>query len=302
MNKLQIEFNNTQIVKFDFIDNIIGNAMSSVFKNTLAHGDYTTSNVHGSFSEIENSNNHILKLKELCNKSTDLGVAMPTIPSKLTQASLNRIHESFHVVEEKLMAEAQAFSKSLDLEVRNVLREINNVVHEIEAMDYKSNPGSAYMVFLVGNFRFQERTVLNSELRKRCIYEFTNDSSVKLLCGYATIGKNLLHCVYDNDPELVRSNLLRPQLSLSTETIWAYEPNILTKKEQEEQQRTYELQVKKWIADNNLSAHVGAEDPIHLNSVQPAYASLCKEYKTLNYNDWYQLFKISGIKSVKLCD
>jgi hypothetical protein len=186
--------------------------------------------------------------------------------------------------------------------IRRLLKEVNFLVHELENALF-GRKQAAFTVFYIGEHNISDRVVLNSELRKMFV-STSMPNRVTLHVGYATIGKNLLHAAYDNDVELVKNGNIRPQLSLSTETIWHWNPINLVKTTQAEKDKhdkqtraEWETKVKDFVVNNNLQDYVGWKDPIHFNSVQPCYAYSNDD---MSLEEWYHMIEKDGLAQVEL--
>ena len=294
---IKIIFNNEQSATYKFVDNIVGETMYDLMNHVVKQNQNDIHNQHGSFPTFDDFARLQNYLVELVNQAETFGIELQEVPEVITQEDLSRIHEGFHLVEEVYLAD-----KNLDPSntVRECLREINNTVHALEAKfnTHKNN----YWVWQVGNTTYHKRTVINAVLREQFKPTWHGNHTTDLRVGYATIGKNLLHCYTDNDVELVKQNHLRPQLSMSTETIWGY--NIDSQNLRNgliiKHWRNWQKDIKQWIVDNDLQNNVGAEDPIHLHSFQPTYAIPTGDCETWELQKWHDCFVNHGLKAVEL--
>ena len=301
MPKISLVSNSGKKASFTFVDNIVGTTMFDLIKKRERHIRPS----HGSFNMFANPKSIEVKLKNIVKQVSAYDIAMPDIPDKLDRDTLNRIHEGFHVVEEVYKANDNNIDlKLLDQDsktIRRLLKEVNFLVHELENALFGSKK-AAFTVFYIGEYNTSDRVILNSELRKIFVHT-TMPNRVTLHVGYATIGKNLLHAVVDNDVDIVKNGNLRPQLSLSTETIWHWNPistiaGLNEKEEHDERLRsTWTNEVREFVVNNNLQDYVGWKDPIHYNSVQPCYAYSNDE---MSLEEWYHMIDKDGLKQVEL--
>ena len=300
MPKIFLVSNSGKKASFTFVDNIVGETMFNLIKKR----EKNIRPSHGSFNMFADPSAIEVKLKKIVKEASALGVDMPDIPDTLDRDSLNRIHEAFHIVEEVYMSDDTDHQKlSEDIKViRKLLKEVNFLVHELENALFAPKQ-AAFTVFYIGEHNVSDRVILNSELRKMFIHT-SMPNRVTLHVGYATIGKNLLHAAYDNDVELVKNGNIRPQLSLSTETIWHWNPINLVKttqaakdKHDKQTRAEWETKVKDFVVNNNLQDYVGWKDPIHYNSVQPCYAYSDDD---MSLEEWYHMIDKDGLAQVEL--
>jgi len=300
MPKIFLVSNSGKKASFTFVDNIVGETMFNLIKKR----EKNIRPSHGSFNMFADADAIEVKLKKLVKEVSALNVTMPDIPDTLDRDSLNRIHEAFHIVEEVYMSDDTEHQKlSEDIKViRRLLKDVNFLVHELENALF-GRKQAAFTVFYIGEHNISDRVVLNSELRKMFV-STSMPNRVTLHVGYATIGKNLLHATYDNDVELVKNGNIRPQLSLSTETIWHWNPVNLVKttqaakdKHDKQTRAEWETKVKDFVVNNNLQDYVGWKDPIHFNSVQPCYAYSNDD---MSLEEWYHMIEKDGLAQVEL--
>ena len=300
MPKLKLVSNSGKKASFTFVDNIVGTTMFNLIKKR----EKNIRPSHGSFNMFADASVIEAKLKDKVKQVSSYGITMPDIPDTLDRDTLNRIHEGFHVVEEVYIAE-EVEDNSRDKErqpIRTLLKDVNFLVHQLENALFGIKK-AAFTVFHIGEYNISDRVILNSELRKMFVHK-TMPHRVTLHVGYATIGKNLLHAVSDNDVELVKHGNLRPQLSLSTETIWNWNPvNLINTSKADKEERAqrdrdnWGKSAREFVVNNNLQDYVGWKDPIHYNSVQPCYAYANEE---LSLEEWYNMIEIDGLKEVEL--
>jgi len=299
MTELHLKFKTGNTAKYKFCDSSIGNVMNDLISHVLSHGSNIAENEHGSFPQFDNLESKTVTLRDLVNRANKLGVSIPEVPDVIDVDTLNRVHEGFHLVEEQFQVASDIYAEQSEL--RDILREINNVVHNIEAQLMKNN-SSSFWVFQIGMTHFHKRKVIDAVTRQSFRYHVCEHPGPGLLtCGYATIGKNFMHCVVDNDVELIREGHVRPQCSISTETIWNWHPDRKIDQGWVDGMWQKWLDTsKRFVEDNNLSAHIGYLDPIHLNSIQPAYAYPIGDCETWDINKWYESFAVGGIDTVEI--
>lgn len=310
-NHIRLNFNNNVSAKFKMVDNPVGDAMWDIFFQVYRtkHFDKIYENNkleidsgHGAFNSTDDPVEIERKLKEFVKRAEDLGVKMPSIPEEIDRDTLNRIHEDFHVVEEQYIGTRKRRIPGL----QDVLAQVNFLVHRLESSKKFIGMDKNYWVFQPAKFHHITRKPLSAEIRKHFLPAYP-PHRVTLEVGYSTIGKNLMHCVYDNDIELVERNLLRPQLSISTESTFNFYSDWEKLSETEAQKKTtfeqakYKNNVKDFVIKNNLTGNVGYSDPIHLNSVQPVYAYLADNgAEDWSTEYWSELFQLHGLGDLEL--
>lgn len=118
-----------------------------------------------------------------------------------TQSALNQLHKEFH-------------SKG-EAEGDNDLEELNTPIHSLEhALRLIKSPwrwNSQVGFYLEPSFT---EPITDNSLYQYWDYNPTDND---LCLGYHTIGKNLYQCWRDNDSQLIRDGMLRPQITISTE-------------------------------------------------------------------------------------
>lgn len=305
MKNLRLIFKNGIFADFKFVDNEVGQTMYKLISGVKESTEIK--NYHGSFPLVEDPIEVEKRLRTLVDECTNLGLEMPWMPDVLDRDNLNRIHEAFHVIEESWIGkpDSEVHDK---MPVRRKLNEINKLVHVLEKhVGEQVNDawnGYSYAVFQIGQtHNHPPRQVLHSRLRKFW-RQSERPGKVVLTCGYATIGKNLSHCQIDNDVELVKKNLLSPQMSVSTETIWVHSPNPISAERAEEMWQDHLSKIKKFVIENKLQDHVGYQDPIHTYTVPPVYATLIEDSlitkQTWSVKNWYNLFDKIGLERAEL--
>ena len=80
-----------------------------------------------------------------------------------------------------------------------------------------------------------------------------------LILGYATTGKNLRICHMDNDTQLVRDGMVRPQIDITTETRSMFLAHQIT----EQNLALQRNQMQAWIKHNNLESFIDSTAPEH---------------------------------------
>ncbi len=169
----------------------------------------------------------------------------------LTQDQMNDLHQYFHS-----SVEGVAVSKE---ETQKALGELNLAIHKWE-MSTRSDVACVF-------YRLYSdiRQPLPLELRKYWSIDIRPPGTLTL--GYYTIGKELWSCYLDNDMEVVKSGMVRPQLDVHTQVVFDLNP-------------LYPAYLKRsWVAfdnwcneNNTLAYGVHSAMPIHRTAFKPVLA------------------------------
>jgi hypothetical protein len=158
-----------------------------------------------------------------------------------TQLALNRLHKEFHI--------------KCETGTDNDLEELNTPIHILEhALRLLTSPhrwNSQVGFYLEPSFT---EPITDSSLYKYWDYNPTNND---LCLGYHTVGKNLYQCWRDNDAELIRDGMLRPQITISTEVnlVFTRGNPIL------DPLNTLASRIDNWLSQNNISEFVNRQAP-----------------------------------------
>ena len=145
------------------------------------------------------------------------------------------------------------------------------------------------LILNVGGFKISKYNLLKiiaivfnkkTELKKYA--NFKIDRSVVLKAGYATVGKNLLHCAEDNDVSVVKNNLVRPQKNI-TESV------IIEPVNTESIKVSSQHKIKNFIKKNNLQEYIDWQNPKNLYCDQPVLGYVAKRNRTSSDEDYYNL-------------
>ena len=96
---------------------------------------------------------------------------------------------------------------------------------------------------------------------------------------------------------MIKNGNLRPQMSMSTETIWSWSENIDNDKMCKQKRTKWDKDVRDFVVKNKLQDYVGWKDPIHFNSVQPCYAYSNDD---MSLEEWYHMIEKDGLAQVEL--
>jgi hypothetical protein len=166
----------------------------------------------------------------------------------LTQDVMNALHQYFHSsVEHKPVAEERT---------KDALGELNLIIHKWEMTQRKNISWVFYRL------NSEIRQPLPIELRKYWSIEEHPPGSLTL--GYYTIGKELWSCYMDNDMEVVKANMVRPQMYVPTQVI--FDLNMLNPTRLNRSWKEFDY----WCNINNTLAYgVHSAMPIHRTGFKP---------------------------------
>lgn len=159
------------------------------------------------------------------------------------------------------------------------------------AVDFKSLPSDYLYV--------PESTPVDSRYRELFLHQRrSKDEIASLSVGYNTVGKNMYHAVQNNDVELVKKGLIRPQVGISNQTVINIFRQTVDKSADSQNQDWFEI-LEKFVVDNNLQPYIGYKDMMHSHTVQPTYANLIDNSNNNSLN-WTELCGIIGIDRFEL--
>lgn len=211
-------------------------------------------------------------------------------PTADNRKLLNYLHHVFHMHIEKVGDTHQTY---------NPLVHLNTTIHRLEKIITNlQNPDNIlvnYSFFLHG---YKNDSAIGGDhtvpILDKQLYQYWNhcDEFGDLLLGYHTIGKNVHHCSIDNDIELVKSNGVRPQVTISNEVILQF------RKGKTDIPANLEI-VKKWVQDNNLGSYIDMSAPENCVVGLPLLGRIQGGYTIEEISD---IFKTSRVTNVRLIE
>jgi len=149
-----------------------------------------------------------------------------SIDYSIDQVLLNEIHGKFEHYLKALHAREIVVTD--EPEVHSSLLQINLIVHKIEnfhAIEKQIQERGHNGVDANFGFRFENDIIY--ELKNHDYDHFTEERPFgSMNCGYNTTGKNLQHCMHNNDLEIVRNQAVSPQKTFSTEAFFWFGNSI----------------------------------------------------------------------------
>lgn len=198
---------------------------------------------------------------------------------------LNRLHEMFHSFAEK--TKKTGFSE---------LDQLNKDIHALETQvisavsdQYKRRTSSSF--FLSGDFK--KEVLIGTDYS---LYDFFHreigESRTGLFLGYHTIGKDIRNCFMDNDVELVKNGMVRPQITISTECLCNFEESAETNKKSS---NSILLEVEKWIVDNDLQSYIDMNLPCNRVTDRPRIGDLITN---IEFDEIYDMMSSDDFKII----
>ena len=275
-----------KVLSFDIIDNPISRKFIKVVKNRIDNKDNfvlpTTQNhyVFPMFISKKAMYDDMLKQFDIV-KDTAKDINIPKYED-INQKVLNDLHELFHISHDAFMDKIQ---DNVDEKgkIMQAWERINHIVHQYEASIGTQN---WHFVINFGKYNSFAETIDETDRqyfdKAHTNNKINNDKKVVLKAGYATVGKNLLHCAEDNDVSVVKNNLVRPQKNI-TESV------IIEPVNTESIKVSSQHKIKNFIKKNNLQEYIDWQNPKNLYCDQPVLGYVAKRNRTSSDEDYYNL-------------
>ena len=242
-----------KVLSFDIIDNPISRKFIKVVKNRIDNKDNfvlpATQNhyVFPMFISKKAMYDDMLKQFDIV-KDTAKDINIPKYED-INQKVLNDLHELFHISHDAFMDKIQDNVDQYQ-HIIQAWERINHIVHQYEASIGTHN---WHFVINFGKYNSYAETIDETDRKyfdkAHTNNKINNDKKVVLKAGYATIGKNLLHCAEDNDVSVVKNNLVRPQKNI-TESV------IIEPVNTESIKVSSQHKIKNFIKKNNLQEYI----------------------------------------------
>lgn len=159
---------------------------------------------------------------------------------------LNRLHETFHEYGEKHKKSNFGPLNQLNIDIHALETQVSSLV-----IGKNAARRTASSFFVSGNSPKEYPLDSNDSL-----YDFFHledgDTRTGLFLGYHTVGKDIRTCVIDNDVELVKHNMVRPQITISTECLCEFDENSSNLNNKE----VILKEIEDWVYKNNLEKHI----------------------------------------------
>mgnify|MGYP001157111004 CR=1 FL=1 len=175
-------------------------------------------------------------------------LTIPYIPKSIencTQEFLNQLHKTFHAyTEEAIILESKSDEEFKILPTRESLLIVNDLIHELDHLEI--DEGTSFNMVKMNFENDHEYEQYFSE----DLYQYFNYSwgvMGDLRLGYATLGKTLHACYVENDMNVIKEKMVRPQIRITSEVYLIFD------KSTEEYQKTTGAQLyQKWCKNNNV--------------------------------------------------
>jgi hypothetical protein len=206
---------------------------------------------------------------------------------------LNYLHYEFHRFEEELDGLIVGYDPLIRLNVD---------IHILEAMidNYGGDISAGFFLHASPAAGIVTGTHVE-EITDPSLYEyFLHDVSFgDLLLGYHTVGKNIYHCFVDNDVELVKKNMIRPQRTISNEVVLSFSER--NREPYPGASKMHLEEVKKWVHDNELDEYVDMSLPENQAVARPLLGQLVNrdEVTYTEVNEILELGKVSAVRLIE---
>ena len=299
----------TKTLRWVLCKNPVTYSWAKQVKEQAGHLRFTQLSFPSIIDEIEISK----KIKSIVYSLNDLGANLPVweVTETIDQSKLNRLHEAFHKFEDRVSGRVDK-SKFIQRtnEVLNLFQSLNRNIHILEGFlnDKKThlspnNSGkhathSYCVVQATGKKNICNKTIIDDHIREKYFLN-SRASNYNIPClylGYATIGKNLNHCYYDNDTDIVKQKLLSPQEYIKSEFCISLNSCELPGEDTvtlEEKHIQHLKSVSQWVVENDLHNYVDLTDPKNVYSGQPL---LGKMEETMSKEELYFLLSAEEYK------
>jgi len=207
---------------------------------------------------------------------------------------LNYLHYEFHRFEEQL--------NGILVEYDPLIR-LNVDIHVLETM--LNSYGNDLLAGFFLHASHNEGVVAGihvEEITDPSLYEYFLHDVVfgDLLLGYHTVGKNIYHCYVDNDIDLVKKNMIRPQRTISNEVILSFSETIRQPQYEGHSKLVLEDLIK-WVDDNELNEYVDMSLPENQAVARPLLGQLVNRDE-VTYDEVNEIFELGKISAARLIE
>ena len=211
--------------------------------------------------------NTLDQINYYCNKINKEGILIikdvPKLIKECTQEFLNKLHKIFHMYTEK------AHTLNLHNDTRTSLLVLNNLIHELDHMTTDKETS-----FNLVKMHFEDDHIYDIALADSH-YPYFNyiwEGMGYLRLGYATLGKTLHACYIENDIDVIKEKLVKPQTHVSTEVYLIFEEKL------NNDLIAAEKHYHEWCTNNNVYAYgYDPEEPQHKYTGKPLLGKLNTE-------------------------
>jgi hypothetical protein len=296
----EIDFTNgsdVETLRYQLVDNPVADVWYNIVEGALS-----TSNCHIASNQwIQKAPNDSIdslwcRMKTLVDdlntgrygQMTQLFMPAKFDPNVDHSDLLNYLHLQFH----KFGEQGQNHSKD-----NNPLIELNFIIHNIESV-LQNGPMScgfhlewSYSTTIPRVIDIEDMNLYKCWTLSRKFGDMT--------LGYHTIGKNLWMCYKDNDVDLVKSGMVRPQRTISSEVNLIFRGDVRRRwKDVHHTAKNNDfLRMCKWMESNNLTQYVDMSKPYNCAIGQPLLGRLISSY---TYTDIGRILSLGRVSAVRL--
>ena len=292
-------------LSFDIFDNPVAKSWAEVVQKKLKAGDREPKGYsnHGVFPSRESRKDIAQELAKhvAIARTYRPELEWPDDIYSIDQEQLNYLHERFHETEEKMFRSIYGpLEVPEELQpIKDAFIQINHLIHSLERIihwenlpeKFKKNRQS-YYVLNFGTYDTELFNPVTEGMRKYFKHHYyPNQKDAHLILGYNTIGKNLHHCANDDDRQVVKDGMVRPQMHIGSEAIlivkygwWAKEKESVDRQNEKEI-----LNIKSFIDEHKLHDYIDWKSPRHLYGVQPQIGVVSDDHDDWTEDNYYDL-------------
>jgi hypothetical protein len=180
-----------------------------------------------------------------------------TVDNAAMQYELNYLHQCFHAYDDMLVYHPELM---LSRDAVPYLYKLNILIHKVENC-YRTMRVPPREIMLCARPCREDMIDYRPPIKDPSWYRFFDQpwQNGDLILGYATTGKNLRICHLDNDTQLVRDGMVRPQIDITTETRSMFLAHQIT----EQNLALQRNQMQAWVKHNNLESFIDSTAPEH---------------------------------------
>ena len=286
-NVIVTQQNNEEFVfSYDIIPSPITELWAKATIPAIEHG---LKLVYFSHIDCGNAPQDILdQLIHQCNiVNTEGIVAIMDIPELIedcTREFLNSLHKTFHANYEQLCMAQE--NDTYDITCDSLLN-LNTLIHTLDDIIERDATFNMVKMNFVNDHLYEQ--YFSADLYPYFNYSMGVPGDLRL--GYATLGKTLHACYLENDIDVIKEKMVRPQIAITSEVYLIFDNTT------EEYQKTTGAQLYQiWCRDNNVYAYgYDPLDPQHKYTGRPLLGKLNTDVD-INFvkNTW------CGCKSVRI--
>ena len=288
----EIDFTNgsdVETLRYQIIDSPIADAWCNIVQGALSDSNYQISDnqwVQGAPDEdIDTLWERMKILVDDLNTGRYGQMTQLSMPAKFDSninhsELLNYLHLQFHKFGEQRQNHAND---------NHPLIELNLIIHKIEAI-LQGGPMSCGF-YLEWNHSILAPRVIDIEDMDWYQHWTVSKKFGDMTLGYHTIGKNIWMCYKDNDIDLVKNGMVRPQKTISSEV------NLIFRSDSHNYSKNKNfLLMCKWMEDNTLTQQFDMAKPYNCAIGQPLLGRLVDRYTPSDIEHILRLGRVSATR------